>query len=294
MLDSTVSVLPVFSATAFVTSSAAVESTTKWVSSRGPVQGHGVTNFPFNFGLDSLSPSKFTAQIPLDPQSVNVQSAYGRLEQKFFGRKPALNGGDANNWTEVDNEAYMGRFGWRFISSFSLSNFSESQIYSPEILEPEDELIIGLDAGTFGPPDLDVDDVLVPGSVGLAEGDTGANALRLFKNTYLKEDYRYTLADSRLQILPGEAEIVLIGDFLEDQSPVALNRDTPGGVGISIVIGDDLITDKNFLYTADLLSGSIYTRIFTGSQGPAGLIEGNSDATKARRFYFDQGTRRSQ
>jgi hypothetical protein len=121
-------------------------------------------------------------------------------------------------------------------------------------------------------------------------GPLGSN--RLFKNTHMKEYYRKTLSDSRLKILTGDAEIVLIGDFLRNDSSTYVERSTPEGVGITRVIGNDPILDQNNLFNLDLLSGSMFTRIFTGSEGPQGLIDGNTTPESARRFFKDAGTRR--
>lgn len=292
MLDAIVQFFPTFTKTITIESKAfasVIDSFAIWRPTRGPIQGHGLSNFPFT--LDGfVLPEKYPFQLPVDPQSVNVQTSIGGTPKMSFYGRQTRSTGNPDEWSIInDSGSYMGDLGWRFISSFALSDLTESQIYSPEILEPEDELIIGLDAGTFGPPDLDVDDLLLEGDTGLSESGTK----RLFKNTYLKEDYRRTLADSRLRILSGEAEITLIGDFLEDQSPVFLSRSTPESDSVSISIGNDLITDRSYLFNTDLMSGSLFTRVFTGSEGPNGLIAGNFNAGLARRFSLDLGARRS-
>jgi len=290
MLDSIVHFFPTFTKSIFTVAGSLTDSEARWSPTRGPIQCHGLSNFPFTLA-GFVSPEKYLNQMPSDPQSVNIQTSVGNTAGlRFYGRQTRSTG-NPDDWSIINNsKTYMGDLGWRFISSFSLSDLTETQSYSPEILEPEDELIIGLDAGTFGAPDLDVDDLLLEGGTGLSE--TGTK--RLFKNTYLKEDYRKTLADSRLLILSGEAEITLVGDFLEDQSPAFLGRSTPGSDSITIAVGNEFITDRNYLFNADLMSGSRFTRVFSGVEGPQGLINGNSlGDSSARKFYFDAGTRRS-
>ena len=95
-----------------------------------------------------------------------------------------------------------------------------------------------------------------------------------------------------MKILTGEAEIVLIGDFLQDQIPTNVGRSLPTGEGITQIIGDAPVVDQNLLFNLDLLSGSLHTKIFTGSEGPQGLIDGQTSPELARRFFKDAGTRR--
>jgi len=262
--------------------------------SRGSFQSQGLSLIPLGYS-GSADPTKFMTQMPVDPQTVNSPVPAGGLA------KPALRGrqtdfDDPNGFTTSHGGTYGGYYGWRFISNFQVGDFSEQQQYSPTLLDPQDELVLGLDAGTFGPPDLDADDLVADNAgptagyspAGLGPSDTK----RAFKNTHLKEDYRSTLPHSRLKILTGEAEIVLIGEFLQDGTPTYNGRSTPAGAGITRVVGDDPVLDRSLLYNLDLLSGTMHTRIFTGSDGPQGLIDGNSSPDSARRFFRDAGTRR--
>ena len=262
--------------------------------SRGSFQSQGVSLIPLAEKRPA-DPNRFMTQISIDPQSFTSPIPAGvKVNSSLRGRLTNFN--DPNAFTTSYENTYGGYYGWRFISSFQIGDFSEQQSYSPTILDPHDELILGLDAGTFGPPDLDTDD-LVADNAGPTTG-TSATGLdesgtkRLFKNTHLKEDYRSTLPHSRLKILTGEAEIILIGEFLSDKSPLYVGRSSPQGNGISQIIGNDPVVDKSFLFNLDLLSGSSFTRVFTGSEGPQGLIDGNSAPNSARRFFKDAGTRR--
>jgi hypothetical protein len=262
--------------------------------SRGSIQSQGLSLVPIG-NSGSADPTKFTTQMPIDPQSVNSPvPAGGKANVELRGRE--TNFDNPNDFTTSFGGTYGGYYGWRFISSFQIGDFNEQQQYSPAILDPQDELIIGLDAGTFGPPDLDADSLVgdnegpTTGTPASGLGPLGSN--RLFKNTHMKEYYRKTLSDSRLKILTGDAEIVLIGDFLRNDSSTYVERSTPEGVGITRVIGNDPILDQSNLFNLDLLSGSMFTRIFTGSEGPQGLIDGNTSPESARRFFKDAGTRR--
>jgi hypothetical protein len=278
------------------------DSATRYIPIRGPVQAHGVSFIP-SFSTSGSSAETFDVrnlrcQQPLDPQSVNSPSPGSQYSQpKFYGRK-TYNDAGANGWGTEHRDKYMGYYGWRFISSFHVSDFTERQVYSPVLLDPDDELIIGLDAGTFGPPDLEPDSLIADGlgpTEGLAHGTglTWNQLSRSDKETFLKEDYSTTLADSRLRIRTGEAEIILIGDFLQDGKPIVPTRDTPVSSNVTQGYGTEPIGDQYLLYNADLLSGSLFTRVFTGSAGVSGLLEGNSDESKARRYYYDAGARKT-
>ena len=94
------------------------------------------------------------------------------------------------------------------------------------------------------------------------------------------------MTDSYLQIMSGEAELTLIGDFLQDGVPVSPTRGTQLGGDISSVYGDEPIVDRLFGFNAELLSGSLFTRIFSGSEGQEGVIAGT------RKFVRDGGARR--
>jgi hypothetical protein len=263
-------------------------------ASRGPIQAHGVSilpSFVVNDEVDSLKYRNFDFQQNPDPQSINsCYPASNYSNPKFYGRKTYYDP-DANSWDVEHHSKYMGYFGWRFISSFQIGDMTETQTYSPTILEPEDELIIGLDAGTFGAPDIDIDSLIpdgqgptksLPHGTGLDYSETEKS----HKDTVLKEDYRFLLADSSIKIQTGIAELVLIGEYLQNNKPISLSRDIPISTEIGRFYGEEYASDKNFLYNADLLSGSMFTRVFTGNEGPSGVLDGS------RRYYHDAGSRR--
>jgi len=274
-----------------------------WSAQRGTVQQFGLSFFPHDFysaktGVEQINKGSFLHESISDPQSINAGIPVGDTSAvRWFGRYTSVSAAD--EWSVAHGNLYMGYYGWRFISAFQVGTNSERQIYNPIVLEPEDELILGLDAGTFGPPDVDTDDL--PGD-GLLDGPTsgenrggglqynGSN--RVFKNTHLKEDYNQILPDSRLRIGTGEAEIVLIGDFVSSEKINLPKRSSPQQGAISSYYGEEIISDRSFLFNGELLSGSMYTRIYTGSEGPKGLIDGNTDPAAARRFYLDAGARR--
>jgi len=270
---------------------------------RGALQCHGLSLTPAAESSAAYSASNpgplQTSEMPyqqsMDPQSINSPLPVGKKETlKFHGRRTASI--NADSFTTENNGQYMSYFGWRFISSFIRSDFDGEQTYSPTILNPDDELVIGLDAGTFGPPDLDSDDLVgdnrLP-STHLPAGLNSAGNRRLFKNTHLKEEYRKTLTDSRLRILTGEAEIVLVGDYLQDELPIIVKNQELAGNNVSSFYGDKFISDQSFLFNAELLSGSLFTRVYSGTEGPQGLLDGNTTPGSARRFVLDAGARRT-
>jgi len=270
---------------------------------RGALQCHGLSLTPAAESSAAYSASnpgplqvsEMPYQQSMNPQSINSPLPVGKKETlKFHGRRTASI--NPNSFTTENNGQYMSYFGWRFISSFVKSDFDAQQSYSPEILNPDDELVIGLDAGTFGPPDLDSDDLVgdnkLP-STHLPAGLDSAGNRRLFKNTYLKEEYRKTLSDSRLRILTGEAEIILVGDYLQDELPIIVKNQELVGNNVSSFYGDKFISDQSFLFNAELLSGSLFTRVYSGTEGPQGLLDGNATPGSARRFVLDAGARRA-
>lgn len=279
-------------------------STITWRTQRGTAQQYGFTYFPTDLlnaqkGVSSLVQPRLIYQPFVNPQSVNSGIPIGGTKSiSWYGRytSPSV----ADEWSVYHGGKYMGYYGWRFISPYQLSSFEEKQLYSPEILMPDDELILGLDAGTFGPPDVDTDDL--PGD-GLSDGPTAGQARggglespgnnRVFKNSHLKDEYYRTLADSGLRIRRGEAELILIGDFVSNDRVTLPQRSSPQQDKVSSFYGDEMVVDQSFLFSGELLSGSAYTRVFTGSEGPKGLVDGNTNPDAARRFYRDAGVRRS-
>ena len=274
-------------------------SSIKYIPNPGCLQNHGISMFPTELAaIDGttvqFTETKLTYQQPIDPSSVNAPIPAGVGESiSFAGR--ITNAAPAGSGTlTINAQNYMQYYGWRFISSFQVpSSFTTTQIYSPVLLYPEDELVLGLDAGTFGPPDVDVDDL--PGdndSNGPLSGSTPDGSLstatgkRVFKNTYLKHDYRIVMTDSSLQIMTGEAELILVGDFLQNDAPEYVSRDTQIGGAITAVYGNDPIDDKMLGFNAELLSGSLFTKVFDGAEGQEGVIAGT------RRFIRDGGARR--
>ena len=251
----------------------------------GQTQQYGISMTPAAtsstlFGDSAIPLESFYAQPQIDPSSVNASIVVPKQKSlvNYFGRISSTV--DKNSWSiKNPDNSYMGELGWRFISSFQKSDYSEQQIYSPSILYPEDELIIGLDAGTFGPPDLDADTVAEVGDA------YDATSTRFYKNTYLKEDYRKLLSDSFMKIRTGEAELILIGDFIADESPIRVSRAIQISGDVSSFYGETAITDQSYLFNADLMSGSMMTRVFTGPEGPTGVLSGE------RRFYRDAGAR---
>jgi hypothetical protein len=159
----------------------------------GQVQSLGIAMFPASKDnmvdeIPTLTENRLQYQQPIDPSSINCPIPAGKFEEiRWYGRRAITESpargpagvGTADGICHINEHAdedknYMGYYGWRFISAFQMTDFSSRQTYNPVILDPNDELILGLDAGTFGPPDLDTDDL--PGD-GQGPGDPAGSEI---------------------------------------------------------------------------------------------------------------------
>lgn len=120
--------------------------------------------------------------------------------------------------------------------------------YNPYVILPEDEIILGLDAGITPPPDIaPVIREPVNDAVAIIPPVTLPVAHRVFQQAYcnpiLKETIWHYAGNSYLKILPGQAELLLVGDYLKDNNSKERNR-TINSNNVSIVIGDDPVLDQ--------------------------------------------------
>ena len=81
----------------------------------------------------------------------------------------------------------------------------------------------------------------------------------------LKENIWHHAGSSYLRILSGEAELILIGDYVQNESAAVITRTSilPG----TTLIGDELITDEFDIAESDALNGTYRSDILTGTIG---------------------------
>ena len=244
---------------------------TNWRYTGTPPKAHywGASNLISTSRRDKLiRPVSERYQIPIDPRSVNVPTvAPGNSSVPFDILDIALSifGGD---YTRV-YEYYGALYSALNVSPFQYSP-KASQVYSPYLLLPDDELIIGLDAGTFGPP------------------DQATNSLSsTIITSSLKEAYRFAMADSWMQILSGDAEIKLIGEYLRDGSAIFSSKASNSTNGITNPVGMYQITDEFRARTLSELSGTLFDRVMVGSPGIVGI------ANSSRKIGSNLSSRRN-
>ena len=225
---------------------------TNWTNNSTSNQGK-ITTFGATNVIDTQSPlgpkygpTSENYQIPVDPRSVNVPTIApgGRsIPESLVGIFLNPNLGDS---------VYALTYAMYTAGPPQVSNLAQ-QVYSPYILMPDDELILGLDAGTFGPPDQSPNSAMT---------------------SSLKDAYRFAMADSWLQVLRGDAEIKLIGEYVRDGSSLFSARSSNSTNGITSPIGMYQITDEFRSRTIQELSGTIFDRVMIGQSGVPGVANG--------------------
>jgi hypothetical protein len=100
-----------------------------------------------------------------------------------------------------------------------------------------------------------------------------------FNTSILRERLLHFAGNSYLQILPGDAEIILVGEYVSDDEAIQLQRD-PVSTDISIPVGNDYVLDDFRVAEVDSYVGSYLSLTFTGSM---------DDGT--RRAIFDAAVR---
>ena len=153
-----------------------------------------------------------------------------------------------------------------------VSNKGLSNTYNPYMLLPTDEIVLGLDACVTPPPDVspyygkNMHDVIVSG-----EPRAQQNA---FINPILMENIFHYAGNSYMRILPGDAELIFIGDYIRDGSPVSRNRSIESD-DITTSIGDEFIHDQIRLSERDSMVGTYASQRFSGDMldGTRGVSE---------------------
>jgi len=135
-------------------------------------------------------------------------------------------------------------------------------VYNPYILLPEDELVLGLDAGITPPPDI------APyfGKNLTDYNENGSNkpAQKAFVNPILKEQIWHYAGNSYMRILPGSAEMILIGDYIRDGEKVEMIR-TINSSNMSTTIGNDPVLDQYDNAEVSAYVGTYQSQVITGT-----------------------------
>ena len=167
---------------------------------------------------------------------------------------------------------------------------AEIQVQSEYILFPEDELVLGLDAGVTPPPDVapaygnswDPDRLINDGAPDSIPASVPA------VQPILKEEIWHHAGASYLRILGGEAELILIGDYLENSKASNISRTNfiPGVTQI----GDYKKLDSFDIVEPDYLLGTYRSNIMAGNfpnryVADDGSRRNNSSGANIKRFY---------
>jgi hypothetical protein len=149
---------------------------------------------------------------------------------------------------------------------------------------PEDELVLGLDAGITPPPDIaplfgkNLYDAVTSGQE--REPQTA------MINSILKNEIWHYAGNSYLRILPGSAELLLVGNYIREDTKVEYSKNIKS-TNISNVIGDSLISDRFENSEFDAYVGTYITQNLTGS-----IFDGSRQITSddAQRTSSSGGT----
>ena len=192
---------------------------------------------------------------------------------------------DLINFTSYNGETLSSNAGTFSIGSLSGSSFIDlvssltvgyapcssnagRNVYNPYVLLPEDELILGLDAGITPPPD-------VAPTLGKPMPDKNEigdhkDSQSPFINPILREQIWHYSGNSYMRILPGKAEIILVGDYVNNGSKILRNRDVLSP-DISTIVGDDPIMDTYENSETDAYFSTMHSQVF------AGVVSRNGD-----------------
>lgn len=135
-------------------------------------------------------------------------------------------------------------------------------VYNPYILLPEDELILGLDAGITPPPDI------APYSEkNLTDYNPNGGhkpKQNAFINSVLKEQIWHYAGNSYMRILPGSAELILVGDYISNGEKIEKVRKI-NSPNISTIIGNDPVFDQYDNAEVSAYVGTYQSQVITGS-----------------------------
>ena len=186
------------------------------------------------------------------------------------------------------------------LSGYVVPTEGNTHVSSEYLLFPEDELVLGLDAGVTPPPDIApaYDKFEADFRIGTQFGNpiTRQNTNDVSATTpavqpILKENIWHHAGASYLRILSGEAELILIGDYVQNESAAVITRTSilPG----TTLIGDELITDEFDIAESDALNGTYRSDILTGTIGGIferavafdGASRNNASGSNVQRWY---------
>lgn len=85
-----------------------------------------------------------------------------------------------------------------------------------------------------------------------------------FASPILKENIIHFAGNSYLQILPGDAEIILVGEYVSEDEPIGIARD-PVSNDISLPLGDGPVLDEFRVAEVETYRGTYLALVFTGS-----------------------------
>jgi hypothetical protein len=136
------------------------------------------------------------------------------------------------------------------------------QVYNPYVLLPEDELVLGLDAGVTPPPDIAP--LFGKNLYDAVDSSLGREPQKAMINPIIKNDIWHYAGNSYIRVLPGEAQLLLIGDYIKDERKIEYSK-TKRSPNISVVIGENLISDKFETSEYDAYAGTYITQNFTGN-----------------------------
>jgi hypothetical protein len=134
-------------------------------------------------------------------------------------------------------------------------------VYNPYILLPEDELVLGLDAGITPPPD--VAPVFGKNLYDEVRGGRKRAAQTAMINPILKNQIWHYAGNSYLRVLPGSAQLLLVGNYIREDNKIEYNR-SKQFPDVTTVIGNDLITDQYENAEYDAYAGTYITQNFGG------------------------------
>jgi len=106
-----------------------------------------------------------------------------------------------------------------------------------------------------------------------------------FSSPIFKENIIHFAGNSYLQVLPGDAEIILVGEYVSDDEAAGIARD-PVSQDITIPLGDGPVLDEFRVAEIETYNGTYLALVFTGSfqDGDRRVAHDSSDRT------FSQGS----
>jgi hypothetical protein len=220
-----------------------------------------------------------------------LESRANPVPASVFGRTSLINAPPEND--EISISPNFGVFSIGSLKNASFADIVSSvtigyaanspaagrNVYNPYILLPEDELVLGLDAGISSPPDIaPIMGKNLYDQIPIGQKRSKQTAM---VDSILKNNIWHYAGNSYLRVLPGNAELLLIGDYIKDDSR-SLNNKKINSSNISTVIGDNFISDQFETSEADAYAGTYISQNFDGSMalGTRGVV--SDDAIRSQ------------